>query len=154
MDANQLSLRNELEFCFAEGMLSIGPKFISDMLLNHATSDAEATLLNLYHDHGTHDWNWPGWGEGPGEFNPPRTQGPAREKGSMGRSLFTTLLERMSETMDCPLEEVRTNVERDTESLDHALAYLDLAGKNRLLQGLNIEYVEGGGETIWRVLHS
>ncbi|KAF2131640.1 hypothetical protein P153DRAFT_421635 [Dothidotthia symphoricarpi CBS 119687] len=138
LDGDQLSLRNELEFCFAEGMLTVGPKFISDMLLNHASSDAETTLLNLYHDYGVHDWEWPSE-DATGEFEPPRTQGPRREPGSMGRSLFTTLLERMADVMDCLLEEVRMNVERDTERVDHPLAYLNLEGKARLLQGFDLE---------------
>ncbi|KAG9187002.1 hypothetical protein G6011_10110 [Alternaria panax] len=62
MDANQVSLRCELEFCFAEAALCLGPQFISDTLLHHDTSDAETTLLNFYVDHGTHDWEWPCWG--------------------------------------------------------------------------------------------
>lgn len=62
MDANQVSLRCELEFCFAEAALVLGPEFISDSLLHHDTGDAETVLLNFYVDHGTHDWTWPCWG--------------------------------------------------------------------------------------------
>lgn len=144
MDANQLSLRNELEFCFAEAALSDGPEFINGMLLHHNTSDAETTLLNCYHDHGTHDWDWPCWGTGPGEFEPPRTQGPCKEPGSTSKSLFKTLLEREAELIDCSLEEVRGRIEQFTDAKDHALAYLDLAGKARLMQGLDLDY--GGGD--------
>ncbi|CAO2650281.1 Nn.00g015730.m01.CDS01 [Neocucurbitaria sp. VM-36] len=145
MDANQLSLRNELEFCFAEAALNVGPAFISDMLLHHNTTDAETMLLNYYHDHGIHDWDWPCWGTGAGEFEPPRTQGPRKEPGSRGRTLFTTLLERMAELIECPLEEVKVRIEQYTDAKDHSLAYLDLVGKARLLQGLDLDYVDGDG---------
>jgi hypothetical protein len=141
MDANQLSLRNELEFCYAEATLNIGPEFISDMLLHHDTSNAEATLLNVYHEHGTLDWDWPCWGNGVGEFEPPRTQGPHKKSGNCGRSLFTTLLERMAEVMKCPVEEVRSRTEQHIDMKHHPLAYLDLEGKARLLQGLDLNEV-------------
>lgn len=135
MDANQISLRNELEFCFAEATLSVGPDFMYDMLVNPTDPIGEITLLNTYHDHGTHDWEWPCWGSGVGEFEPPRTRGPQREK--IGRSLFTTLLERMVELENCPLAEVRSKVEDDTRLRDHELAYLSLDAKTRLVAGLN-----------------
>jgi hypothetical protein len=138
MDANQVELRSELEFCFAEAALTIGPEFISDTLLHHDTSDAETTLLNLYHDHGIHDWDWPCWGSGKGEFEPPRTQGPQREQGKE-RSLFTTLLERLAELMDCRLEDVRPRVEQHLAATTHSTAYLSLGGKARLLEGLDLE---------------
>lgn len=138
MDANQLSLRNEMEFCFAEAALLHGPQFISDMLLHHDTSDAETTLLNVYHDHGTLDWDWPCWGSGAGEFEPPRTHGPQKEVGQKGRSLFTTLLERLADEIGSPLAEVRSRVETSTDDQNHSLAYLDLEGKARLMQGLNV----------------
>ncbi|KAF1939370.1 hypothetical protein EJ02DRAFT_257338 [Clathrospora elynae] len=141
MDANQLSLRNELEFCFAEAVLCTGPRYIFDTLLRH-NADAETTLLNFYHDHGIHDWDWPCWGTGKGEFEPPRTQGPHREPGK-GRSLFTMLLERLSGLMDCTLEEVRQRVEQDMAAGSHSLAHLDLEGKARLMQGLDLEHVDG-----------
>ncbi|RYN40511.1 hypothetical protein AA0114_g11017 [Alternaria tenuissima] len=137
MDANQVSLRCELEFCFAEAALVLGPEFISDSLLHHDTGDAETVLLNFYVDHGTHDWAWPCWGGGKGEFEPPRAHGPQREPGK-GRSLFTTLLERLAECMGCGLGDVRTRVERELETRDHSLAYLSLAGKARLLEGRNV----------------
>ena len=145
MDANQVSLRNELEFCFAEAALSLGPEFISDMLLHHDTSSAETTLLNVYHEHGTHDWNWPCWGTGPGEFEPPRTQGPQREPEQGERSLFTTLLQRLADSMDCPFDQVRSRIEQQTDAKDHSLAYLDLQGKARLMQGLDVEWEHGWG---------
>lgn len=31
MDANQLALRNEVEFCFAEGVMNLGPEFVGDV---------------------------------------------------------------------------------------------------------------------------
>ncbi|KAI8941424.1 hypothetical protein NX059_002646 [Plenodomus lindquistii] len=140
MDANQLSLRNELEFCYAEAALNHGPGFISDMLFHHHTSNAETTLLNTYHDHGTLDWEWPCWGTGKGEFEPPRTQGPQRE--GKERSLFTTLLETLSERMGCDMGEVRSRVETVTDDKAHSLAYLNLEGKAKLLQGLDVK--DGG----------
>ncbi|KAI4610536.1 uncharacterized protein J4E87_010790 [Alternaria ethzedia] len=142
MDANHVELRSELEFCFAEAALCLGPEFISDTLLHHDTSNAETILLNFYHDHGTHDWDWPCWGTAKGEFEPPRTQGPQREEGS-GRSLFTTMLERLAECMGCELGDVRPRVERQLESAEHELAYLSLAGKARLLEGRDVEDVDG-----------
>ncbi|KAH6615108.1 hypothetical protein C7974DRAFT_59447 [Boeremia exigua] len=142
MDANQISLRNELEFCFAEAALTLGPEFISDLLLRPAKSGAEATFLNFYLDHGTHDWDWPGWGEGDGEFNPPRTQGPKKQPGSMGRTLFTTLLERLAECSNTTVDEVRGRIEDQTTDPDHPLSHLNLHGKARLMQGRNWDWAE------------
>lgn len=148
MDANQVSLRSELEFCFAEAALNIGPEFICDMLLHHETCDAETTLLNYYHNHGTHDWDWPCWGNGVGEFEPPRTQGPHEEPGSEKQSLFTALLERMAELIECRVEEVRSRIEQHTDEKSHSLAFLGLEGKARLLQGLDLEDADGNGQPI------
>ncbi|CAA9958725.1 hypothetical protein PTMSG1_02264 [Pyrenophora teres f. maculata] len=141
MDANQVELRSELEFCFAEAILSIGPEFISDSLLSSEEPHEQATLLNFYHNHGIHDWDWPCWGSGKGEFEPPRTQGPKLEKGP-GRSLYTTLLERLAELVGCGLGDVRRRIEQDLERSDHSLAYLSLGGKARLLQGRDLEYLD------------
>lgn len=143
MDANQLALRNELEFCFAEAALNIGPRFIFDMLLEHYSSKAEITLLNFYHDHGTHDWDWPCWGTGPGEFEPPRTQGPWRETGRKASSLYARLLERMAGLIGCPLEGVQSRIEGEFGATHHLLAHLDLDGKARLMQGFNLKPEEG-----------
>lgn len=139
MDSNQLSLRSDIEFCYAEAALDIGPKFISDMLLRHHTSDAETTLLNFYHTHGTLDWEQPCWGKGLGEFEPPRTQGPHVDMRNKGRSLFTTLLEKMANLMKSPLEDVRLKIEQYTDAKEHSLAYLDIVGKARFMQGLDLE---------------
>lgn len=136
MDANQLSLRNELEFCFAEASLSVGPQFIYDMLIDRSGSIGETTLLNFYHEHGTHDWVWPC---PKGDFEPPRTQGPRKEPGSEGKALFTTLLERLAELEKCTYNEVRSRIEDQTDVQYHPLAYLDLCGKEQLLKGLNLE---------------
>jgi hypothetical protein len=138
MDANQLSLRNELEFCFAEASLSIGPDFLYDMLVNPSDPQGEITLLNFYHEHGSHDWEWPCWGDGKGEFEPPRTQGPQRKGGEEGRSLFTGVLERMAELEKCPLAEVRARVEERTDGRDHELAYLSLGGKASVIRGEDV----------------
>lgn len=137
MDANQLSLRNELEFCFAEAALNQGPEFIADMLLRHDSSNAEVTLLNFYHEHGSHDWERPCWGTAKGEFEPPRTQGPQHEPSRRSRSLFTILLDTLADVMGYPLDEVRARIELQTDHKQHALTFLDLDGKARLLQGLN-----------------
>lgn len=142
MDVNQVSLRNELEFCFAEGALTLGPKFISDLLLRPSKPGAEATFLNFYLDFGRHDWEWPGWGERKGEFNPPKTQGPKKRPESQGKSLFTTLLERLAECTKCTSDEVRGKIEEQTNEPEHPLAYLNLQGKARLMEGRNWDWVE------------
>jgi len=141
MDANQVELRSELEFCFAEATLSLGPEFISDSLLLSDTSYAETTLLVFYHDRGVHNWEWPCWGSGKGEFEPPMTQGPHRESGAE-KSLYTTLLERMAELTECSMEVVQSRIEQDLERTDHSLAYLSLGGKARLLKGRDLEYAD------------
>ena len=137
MDANQISLRNELEFCFAEAALTLGPEFVSDLLLRPTKTNVESTLLNFYHDHGTHDWEWPGWGEGRGEFNPPRTHGPKKEPGSQCECHFTTLLESLAERTECSIGEIRTRIEEQTNEPDHPLAYLNLFGKAQLMECQN-----------------
>lgn len=142
MDANQISLRNELEFCFAEAALTLGPEFISDLLLRPTKPGAEAKFLNFYIDHGTHDWNWPGWGEGKGEFNPPKTQGPKKRPGCGGRSLFTTMLEALAGCLKVSLDEVRGRIEEQTTDPDHPLSYLNLHGKARLMEGQNWDWAE------------
>jgi hypothetical protein len=128
-----------IRFCFAEATLSIGPEFLYEMLVNPSDPSGEITLLNFYHDHGTHDWEWPCWGDGTGEFEPPRTHGPHRKAESKAQSLFTTMLERMAELEKCPLGEVRTRTEVRTDVKDHTLAFLSLEGKARLAQGLDME---------------
>lgn len=144
MDANQISLRNELEFCFAEAALTLGPRFISDLLLRPTKPGAEATFLNFYLDHGTHDWIWPGWGEGKGEFNPPKVQGPKKRPGSEERSLFTTMLETLADCLKVSLDEVRGRIEEQTNNPDHPLSYLNLYGKARLMEGRNWDWAEDG----------
>lgn len=138
MDVNTLSLRSDIEFCFGEGALNLGPSFISDVLLN--SEHAEAMLLNFYHDHAIRDWDISNWIEG--DFKPPLTQGPERGPAMAQRSLFTTLLERLAELAECPLEEIRGRIEEDVEVSDHSLAWLDLKGKARLIQGSDLEYVD------------
>jgi hypothetical protein len=39
MDPNRLELRNDMEFCFSEGIMNLGPQFISDSLLNADDSE-------------------------------------------------------------------------------------------------------------------
>ncbi|EMD84966.1 hypothetical protein COCC4DRAFT_76859 [Bipolaris maydis ATCC 48331] len=138
MQTEHFELRNELEFCFAEAALSIGPEFISDTLLHHDQSDCEATLLNFYHDYGIHDWEWPCL-DARGGFEPPRTQGPQRKQDRKERSLFTTLLKCLAERMQCELGHVRERVERNLENPRHPLANLTLGGKQRLLKGKDLD---------------
>ena len=138
MDANHLELRNELEFCFAEAVLNLGLDYISDALLEPNVSDWETTWLNFYHEYATHDWEWPDEGNEELEFEPPRTQGPRREESETPRSLFTTLLERLSEVTPYRLSDVKAEVELDLDESDHPLAYLNPGGKGRLLQGKNL----------------
>ena len=97
-----------------------------------------STLHNLYHAHGTHDWDT----ETEEDLMPPITQGPQPNPEMKQRSLFTTLLERMAELIRCPLEEVVGSILEDTEIPDHSLAWLSLANKARLLKGLDLEYVD------------
>jgi hypothetical protein len=138
MDANAFSLRCDIEFAFSEGCLQLGPPYIQSTLLSPET--AESTLLNLYHDHATHDWVMENAEQG--EVKPPAIQGPQREPGG-ARSLWTILLERLSELMECPLNEVRVKVVDGCDVEDHSLANLGLYGKARLVQGLDMEYVDG-----------
>jgi len=138
MDANAFSLRCDVEFAFSEGCLQLGPSYIQSTLLFPET--AELKLFNLYHDHATHDWNTEIIGQG--ELKPPVTQGPRREPGRE-RSLWTTLLERLSELVECPLNEVRGRIEDGCDMPDHSLANLCLYGKERLVKGLDMEYVGG-----------
>lgn len=149
MDANALSLRSDVEFCFAEGILQLGPSFIHSTLLG--SENDESTLLNLYHDHATHDWFlesvmegvWQGDGADLAEVKPPVTQGPHRDPAKKERSLWTTLLERLADLASCPLEEVKGRIEDDVEPPDHSLAWLDLAGKARLMEGKDLDYIDG-----------
>jgi hypothetical protein len=39
LDANQLELRNEMEFCFSEGAMNLGPDFIYDTLYHKDTAE-------------------------------------------------------------------------------------------------------------------
>jgi hypothetical protein len=97
------------------------------------------TLMCLYHDHAIHDWdtNAP-----EGDFMPPITQGPERNPDLKLRSLYTTLLERMAELMESPLEEVVGRINEHIEATDHSLAWLSLSGKARLIQGLDLDYAD------------
>ncbi|KAF2653879.1 hypothetical protein K491DRAFT_497864 [Lophiostoma macrostomum CBS 122681] len=137
LDANHLELRNELEFCFSEGAMNLGPDFIHESLYHKDTS--ETTLMCLYHDHGIHDWdtNVP-----EGEFMPPITEGPERNPDSKPRTLYTTLLERMADLMESPLDEVVSRINEDVETADHSLAWLSLSSKARLIQGLDLDYAD------------
>ncbi|KAF2189706.1 hypothetical protein K469DRAFT_747728 [Zopfia rhizophila CBS 207.26] len=139
LDTNQLLLRNEIEFSFSEGVMNLGPAFISDVL-SHIDA-AETTLMCLYHDNAQH-----GWGTQEENFQPPVTQGPAKNPVTKPRTLYTTLLERLAELYDCPLEEAVTLIEDDTDIPDHPLSCIGLWGKARLLKGLNLENGEDGVE--------
>ncbi|KAF2637960.1 hypothetical protein P280DRAFT_86577 [Massarina eburnea CBS 473.64] len=138
MDANTLSLRSDIEFAFSEGCLHLGPSFIHAML--YAPATAEPTLLNLYHDHVINDWDVSTFDEM--QVKPPVTQGPLRNPGEEARSAWTIMLERMSELVKCPLEEVRSRIEEDCDDIGHSLTFLNLAGRRRLMEGKDLEYVD------------
>ena len=135
MDANQVSLRSDIEFCFAEAIMQLGPGFVHSSLLptTPVTLASEATLLNFYHDHATHDWYLESVMEGVNGFQPPVTHGPRKE--FRERSLWTTLLERVADLTECPLENVKGAIEEDAAPHEHHLAWLDLEGKETLMRG-------------------
>lgn len=136
MDGIAFSIRTDVEFCFNEASMEMGPAFIHSSLLPtaSASSDSECTLLNFYHDHADHDWD-PDMMEGAfGGIDPPITHGPHKEYRE--RSLWTTLLERMAKLMeDCKLSNVRGAIEEDAASTSHHLAWLDMWGKETLMKG-------------------
>jgi hypothetical protein len=138
MDATALSIRSDVEFSFSESCLEVGPSFIQSALLT--PDNAEITLLNVYHDQAVHDWDV---GSTEGGIEPPATQGPQRDPRSRERTMWTVLLERLSELVGCPLENVRGRIEIGCELPDHSLAMLSLYGKERLVKGLDMEYVDG-----------
>lgn len=70
---------------------------------------------------------------------PPITQGPEQDPKTRLRSLFTTLLERLAELRGCSLEEVAGSTKSAVEAPNHSLAWIDLAEKARLIQGLDLE---------------
>lgn len=94
----------------------------------------------LYHDHALHDWNVTNATRG--DFMPPVTEGPAQNPARKKRSLYTTLLERLAELVDCSLSEVVGRIINDVQAPGHSLAWLGLAGKERLVKGLDLEYVD------------
>ncbi|KAF9740606.1 hypothetical protein PMIN06_000333 [Paraphaeosphaeria minitans] len=141
MDGNTVFLRSDVEFCFAEASLQLGPSFFHSSLLPTdppATSlSAEATLLNFYHEYAIHDWLVDLVHEGDKSVAmPPVTQGP--RKGTREKSLWTTLLERVATLMQCPLENVRGAIEEDAAPHNHGLAWLDLKGKEALMSGEDV----------------
>jgi hypothetical protein len=77
-----------------------------------------------------------------GGIKPPVTYGPRRDPGNIERTMWTVLLERLSELIGCPLEEVKDRIEDGCAVLDHSLAMLSLYGKERLIKGLDMEYVD------------
>ncbi|KAF2869933.1 hypothetical protein BDV95DRAFT_497315 [Massariosphaeria phaeospora] len=137
MDAHQLAVRDNIEFCFAEAALSIGPGFVSDVLTH--VDAADRTLLLLYHDHahGIHDHDR-GRDGLPGEFVAPVTQGPEWDPTTRETPLFATLLARLAVLSRCAVEDVRDRVVGDSEDEEHELAWLGLAGKEKLVQGRDL----------------
>lgn len=141
MDSNTISLRSDIEFCFAEASMQLGPSFIHAALLPTdppATSlSADVTLLNFYHEHAIHDWFVESVMEGvEGVGTPPVTQGP--RKRVKERSLWTTLLERVAGLMECEVGNVRGAIEEDAAPWNHPLAWLDLDGKAALIRGEDV----------------
>jgi hypothetical protein len=49
------------------------------------------------------------------------------------------VLERLAELEKSRLDEVRSRVEERTDAKDHRLAFLSLNGKERLVQGMNVD---------------
>ncbi|KAF2728499.1 hypothetical protein EJ04DRAFT_97009 [Polyplosphaeria fusca] len=132
LDGNRLSLREDIEFCFVEGALNIGPKFIFDALRHE--DEQETTLMCLYHDHATHDWDRT-VDDG---LDIPYTQGPHRNGMAKTRSLYTSLMERLSEFYGCGLHQLVDKIDTEVASHDHRLAWISLAEKTRLIQGLSL----------------
>ncbi|KAF2018858.1 hypothetical protein BU24DRAFT_405604 [Aaosphaeria arxii CBS 175.79] len=135
LDANQLELRNDVEFSFAEAAMDLGAQFIVDALEN--VDSSETALMVFYHEHTIHDWDLDTVAQG--EFMPPVTQGPFKKPGTRPRSLYTTLLERMAELTKCPLSDVVDNTLDEVENPNHDLAWIDLYDKARLIAGLDLE---------------
>jgi hypothetical protein len=137
MDADQYSIRVELEHSFAEAALSHGPSFISDTLLRPGNPTAQTTLFNFYTAFGTHNWEWPQPGslgyDFKGVFYPPRVHGPQPEVRL--ESLWDALLTRLASLSRCTVDQVRLRTEEDMSDPDHALVWLGLHGKARLLKG-------------------
>lgn len=136
MDANTLSLRCDIEHCFAEAALQIGPSFLHDSLLSSPA--AEPMLLNFYHEHAGRDWFVESVMEGVEGFMPPVTQGPHGDPAKKEGSMWTTLLEKMAEVMECPVGNVRGAIEEDAAGEEHGLAFLDLCGKATLMRGEDV----------------
>ncbi|KAJ4296497.1 hypothetical protein N0V90_006542 [Kalmusia sp. IMI 367209] len=133
MDANTLSLRSDIEHCFAEAALQIGPSFLHESLLSSPA--AEPTLLNFYHEHAIRDWFVESVMEGVEGFLPPVTQGPHADSMKKEKNLWTALLEKVAELTECPLGNVRGAIEEDAAPEDHSLAFLNLCGKATLMKG-------------------
>jgi len=91
----------------------------------------------LYHDHALHDWDLSALGS---DFKPPVTQGPALNPETVQPSLYTTLLVRLAKLVGCSLSEIVGRIVQDIAQPDHSLARLSLAGKERLVRGLDLEY--------------
>lgn len=132
MDANQLALRTEVEVCFAEGVMNLGPEFIGDVFEHRERG--ETNLMCLYHEYAVHDWDT----TQEGDFTPPITYGPEQSPDAKSQTLWTALLERMAVLVECPLQEVVDVITEDIVTPDHSLAWLSLAGKARLVKGLNL----------------
>ncbi|KAH7114322.1 hypothetical protein B0J11DRAFT_133270 [Dendryphion nanum] len=133
LDGNNFEMRSEVEFSFAEGVMELGPQFISDIILG--ADNAENTLMLFFHDHAFQDWNMHTIQS---DFVPINTQGPHREPGTRSRSLWTTVQERLADLSDCPLNEVVDRVIEEIEEPGHWHSWMGLAGKAELMKGLNL----------------
>lgn len=89
----------------------------------------------LYHEYAVRDWDT----AQEGDFTPPVTYGPEQSPGAKSPSLWTALLERMAALAECPLQEVVDVTTEDIAAPDHSLSWLSLAGKARLVRGLDLE---------------
>ncbi|KAF2746458.1 hypothetical protein M011DRAFT_445280 [Sporormia fimetaria CBS 119925] len=138
----QITYRNMLEFAFVEAALTThGPNFIQDTM--EGREEADTTLMNVYHEHATQDWDentlakpWLGIMV---------TEGPHRAERHYRDSspaLYGVLLARMALLMGCGAHEVEDRIASDVHEPGHSLANLDLRGKARLVNKLDMDYRE------------
>ncbi|PSN72694.1 hypothetical protein BS50DRAFT_165500 [Corynespora cassiicola Philippines] len=138
MDAKLLSFRADVEFAFCEATLSTGLAFVRDSIVPEAdAADAEAVLLNFYYEHAVNARWREGEGEQevwPGGFEPPVVRGAEKGPGMRGRSLYTTLLERLADVTGLGLEEVRSGVLEELEHPGNPLAWITNEERALLVQ--------------------
>lgn len=111
MYADAHSLRRDIDFAFAEACLQLGPAYVHATML--CSDTIEYALLNIYHHLGlTKDWD--AENEGLGEVKPPIIHGPEGDPESKEKSLWTSLLERLSLLFSCTVGQVGERVGAET----------------------------------------